>query len=345
MRAHRNRPTIYTVARHAGVSIATVSRALSGGSRVREETERRVVESSLKVGYRPNGAARALQRLRHGSIGVVFPNLSRPYYAGVLMGVEEAANRLGLSVLIAGTQGRPGPEQLVLDLTSKVDGLVVFGRTVPDEMIAELRRQGTPTVLLARPRVDGEDTVRSENREAARALAAHLLEHGHKSIGFIGDTHSSPDCAERWSGFLAAHQEAGLAGPAWPELSALLEAEGYQVALRLLGADNRPTALFCANDDIATGAYAAARELKLRLPGDVAITGWDDVPTARYFSPPLTTVRQPLAELGARAAELLQARVEGDESEPVNALLPTEIVFRASCGCRSRRRPRGGASS
>jgi LacI family transcriptional regulator len=186
--------------------------------------------------------------------------------------------------------------------------------------------------------------VRAENREAAQTLAAHLLGHGHRRIAFIGDPDSSPDCAERWAGFVAALERAAVTGSRLPERCAFREADGHEVALRVLAREDRPTALLCGNDEIATGAYGALRELGLRVPGEVAVTGWDDVPTARYLSPPLTTVRQPLAELGARAAELLQARVEGAAGEPLTALLPTQIVFRASCGCGTPRPPRGGGA-
>jgi LacI family transcriptional regulator len=346
MSQQTGRPTIYTVARRAGVSIATVSRVLSGSGEppVKEETVRRVLESSRAVGYRPNGAAQALVSRRHGVIGVVFPSLSGPYYAGVIQGLEEAAHRLGQGVLIAATHGRDELEKLTLDLASKVDGLVVFGRTVPDATIGELRLRHLPVVLLARPEVDGADTVRAENRNAAEALTGHLAGHGHRSIAFVGDPGSSPDCAERWAGFEAAHRRAGLPGRPRPDLCEFRSADGHQVALGLLARDRRPTALFCANDEIAIGAYAAARELGLSVPRDVAVTGWDDVPMSSHLSPPLTTVRQPLVELGARAAELLQGRVEGADGEPVSVLLPTEVVFRASCGCGSRRRPRGGSS-
>src|SRR5258708_5552891 len=212
MSRREDRPTIYTVATRAGVSTATVSRVLSGEPGVRADTVQRVLESSRAVGYRPNGAARALVRRRHGVIGVVFPNLSGPYYAGVILGLEEAAHRLGQGVLIAATQGRPELEELAFDLAGKVDGLVLFGRTVPDATVRELRRHHLPVVLLARPPVDGADTVRAENRDAAEELAAHLVRHGHRAIAFVGDPGSSPDCAERWAGFQRALRLAGLPG-------------------------------------------------------------------------------------------------------------------------------------
>jgi LacI family transcriptional regulator len=329
------RPTMYTVATHAGVSIATVSRVLAGDRRVREQTARRVLASADAVGYRLNGAARALATQRHGTIGVVFPNLSGPYYAGVILGLEEAASALGQSVIIAGTQGRPGSEELVLDLATKVDGLVLFGRTVPDAMVEELAGRRVPVVLLARPQVGAAPTVRSENRRSAGALTAHLFGHGHERIAFVGDPDSSPDAAERWQGYLDAHRSAGMDPPAAPDVCPFREADGRRAAGLALRRRPAPTALLCANDEIAMGAYAAAAELGRAVPGDVAITGWDDVAAARFLAPPLTTVRQPLAELGSRAAAALQAAIEGGAGQGWGhgATLATALVIRESCGC------------
>jgi LacI family transcriptional regulator len=325
------------VAAHAGVSIATVSRVMRGDARVREDTVERVLTSARAVGYRLNGAARALATQRHDTIGVVFPNLSGPYYAGVILGLEQAANDQGRSVLIAGTQGRPGSDGLVLELATKVDGLVLFGRTVADAMVGELEARGVPVVLLARPQVAATGTVRAENRRSAEALTAHLIRHGHQRIAFIGDPSSSPDADERWEGYLAAHQQAGIEPPRGPDACAFREADGNQVARRVLSRPAAPTALFCASDEIAMGAYAAAAEAGVAVPSGVAITGWDDVPVARFLAPALTTVRQPLAELGARAAELLRARIEEGQGTAEVATLATEVVIRASCGCRAAR--------
>jgi LacI family transcriptional regulator, galactose operon repressor len=329
-------PTIYTVADHAGVSIATVSRVERGLPSVAGATASRVKASMRTVGYRPNGAARALATRHHEAIGLVFPHLSGPYYAGVILGLEEAASALGQNLFIVGTHGRARAEQLVSDLSRRVDGLVVMGRTVPDEVIARLQRTGLPLVLLARRAVGSSDVVRTENRLSAEALTRHLLEHGHRRIAFVGDPASSPDAAERWEGFVAAHWERGLTKPTRPVVSAFREVDGRAAVLDLLAGDSRPTALFCANDEIAMGAYAAADERRLSIPADLAVTGWDDIPVARFLAPALTTVRQPLEEIGALAARLVVERVAGSRKKPVSTVLPTEIQIRSSCGCQSQ---------
>jgi LacI family transcriptional regulator len=330
---------MYTVARHAGVSIATVSRVLGGrGGPVRDRTAQRVFASARAVGYRLNGAARAPAARHHGAIGVVFPNLSGPYYGGVILGLEEAAQTLGQSVLMAATHGRPDSDDLVSGVATKVDGLVLFGRTASDELVQELAG-AMPVVLLARPQVASASTVRAENHASARALACHLVGHGHRRIAFVGDPTSSPDAAERWAGYRDGLSDAAIRPPQAPDTCAFREADGYRVAALVLRRSRPPTALFCANDEIAMGACSAAADLGMTVPGDVAITGWDDIPVARYLSPPLTTVRQPLVELGARAAALLQVGIDGviEPAEPVT--LATELVIRGSCGCPTGQRP------
>ncbi|MBA3779640.1 MAG: LacI family DNA-binding transcriptional regulator [Chloroflexi bacterium] len=363
VRTTRRRPpaTIYEVARKAGVSIATVSRVQRRNAPVAEATRARVLRAIDELRYQPSALGRSLAMGRHGATGIVFPDLSGPYYSEVILGFEEQTAAEGKSVLILGTHGRDQATDLVRDLAARVDGLVVMGRTIPDAEVAALEEQHVHVVMLARPPTGGADSIRTENRQSARDLARHLLDHGHRRICFIGDPSSSPDAAERWTGFCEAFAEAGLEPPAAPTVSSFRETDGRRAALAVLGDGeaatdgdtagggkklraDRPTALFCANDEIALGAYGACAELGLRIPDDIAITGWDDIPIARYLTPPLTTVRQPLRELGARAARALLEITAGERNSPIHQVLPTELVVRASCGCeRDEGKPdRGG---
>jgi LacI family transcriptional regulator len=334
----RNAPTIYEVARRAGVSIATVSRVQRGSPAVSEETRRRVLQAIEEVGYRPSHVARSLAEGRRNAVAVVFPNLSGPYYSEVILGFEQEVVAAGQSVLILSTHGRPASHLVVDELAGKVDGMLLFSRTVSDDVVRRLHDAGLPLVLLARPAVAGVDTVKSENRAAAARLTAHLHGHGYRRILFLGDAASSPDTGERWSGFVDAHRRARLSDPPQPVPCSFREAEGYAAAAAILDREDRPEALFCANDEIALGAYAAAQERGLRIPADLAVTGWDDIPMARYLSPPLTTVHQPMRSLGARAAQLLLERIAGRRTDAITVVLPTRLVLRASCGC-----PSGGA--
>ena len=337
-RRRRRAPTIYEVARHAGVSIATVSRVQRGTASVAPATRQRVRDAVAALGYRPSRLGRSLARGHHDAIGIVFPDLSGPYFSAVILGYEEASAAEGQSVLVLATHGRAASTSQVHDLADRVDGLVLLGRTVTDEEVAELESMGVPLVLLARPSSGAADSVRAENRDAARQLATHLIEHGHERIAFVGDPHASPDAAERWQGFVDAHRAAGRQ-PWRPAIqSGFRESDGRAAALTAIGAEPRPSALFCANDELAMGALDAARDLGVSVPDQLAVSGWDDVPAARHLNPPLTTVRQPMLDLGRRAAELLRDRITTHRTEPRHEVLPTQIVIRSSCGCTPDRR-------
>jgi LacI family transcriptional regulator len=263
-------------------------------------------------------------------MGIVFPDLSGPYYSEVILGVEGAMVAAGQSLFILGTYDREHTTELVLDLMSRVDGLIVMGRTVADDTVRALEGGRAPLVLLARPPVDDIPAVRAEGVEPAKALTRHLLEHhGHTRLAFIGDPASSPDAEERWRGFVQAHDDAQTDGPEPPHTAEFGEAAGRKAAGEAI--DHGATALVCASDELALGAYGAAKSRDLHVPKDIAITGWDDIQLARFVSPTLTTVRQPMRELGATAARLLFERCAG--RLPDSVVLASDVVIRASCGC------------
>jgi LacI family transcriptional regulator len=334
-RGWRRSPTIYQVAERAGVSIATVSRVHRDAEAVAAPTRRRVERAIAELDYRPSRLGRSLAKGRHDAIGIVFPDLSGPYFSSVILGYEEASAAQGRSVLILGTRGRPDTERQVLDLADRVDGLVVTGQTIGDEPVEELGRRGVPVVLLARPPLPSADSVRTANGPSAASLVGHLLEHGHREIAFIGDPAGSSDAGQRWDGFLAAHRDAGVSAAFEPVISAFREVDGREAAARLLAGKRRPTAIVAANDEIALGAIDAARTQGIRVPDELAITGWDDIPMSRHVSPALTTVRQPMLDLGRRAAALLDERITTNRTAPRHEVLPTELVVRSSCGCNA----------
>ena len=396
--------TIHEVAAHAGVSIATVSRALNGSSTVASPTRERVLAAAEQLRFRPSRLGQSLAEGRHAANGIVFPDLSGPYYAEVVLGYEEVAAELGSSVLILATHGRPDPSRRVLELARRVDGMVLMGRTVPDEVISQLTETGMPVVLLARPapggapeerghgpderghgpdehghgpdergpdergrgpdgrgpdgsgrgrnsggpdrRWGGEDigwpdgrgqaaatipdTVNVDNEHGTRALVEHLLSHGYERFVFVGDPAESPDVASRYSAFRAALLGAGRRPPREPLRCDFDVSSGRRAALRALRRAPRPEVLVCGNDETALGAMEAAAELGLSVPGDLAVTGWDDVMAARYAG--LTTVRQPMRELGATAARWLQERIAGGQVPARRQVLQTRLIVRSSCG-------------
>jgi LacI family transcriptional regulator len=193
MTGRERRPvTIYEVADRAGVSIATVSRALRGSDLVAAATRLRVRQVAEELRFRPSGAGRALAEGQHAANGIVFPDLSGPYYAEVVLGYEEVVAELGRSVLILATNGRANAAETALELAGRVDGMVIMGRTVGDDVVARIADTGVPLVLLARQQVGPIDTVTADNADSARALTEHLLAHGHRDIAFSATLPSPP---------------------------------------------------------------------------------------------------------------------------------------------------------
>jgi LacI family transcriptional regulator len=330
-RVPSSRPSIYTVAERAGVSIATVSRVLRDSARVAPATRELVLTAADELGWRPNRLAQSLAGEPTQAVGLIFPDLVGRYAAEVVLGFEREAIAADLSVLVLGTHGRPTAERLVAGLAVHVDGLVIMDRTITDDAVRRLEAGGTPVVLLARPQVDAIPAVRSENRRAATELTAHLLEHGHARLAFLGDPDAAPDLRSRWLGFRSAHRAAGHRPPDKPVRCGFSHDDGYAAALALLDGRHPPTAITCATDDLAAGVYGAARDLGLGVGRDVALTGWDDLPVGRALTPALTTVRQSIRELGERAASLLCARIAGEPT--TSETLPSLPVIRRSCGC------------
>jgi len=328
----RRPTTIYSVAQLAGVSIATVSRVLQGTTATSPQTRAKVLRAVEELEYVPLQAARSLAVQRHEAHGLVVPDLIGPYYSELLMGYESAAAQFGQSVIIVITHQRADPTLAVRDLSSRVDGLVVANSTISDDAARSISRR-TPVVLLARPAVAGCDAVSAENVENARALTEHLLAHGRRRLLFVGDPDGSPDVQQRYRGFTTALSRSDTSATGPPVRVGFHERCGAEVKALVVGSANRPDALVCANDELALSSMKALQRAGVRVPDDIAIVGWDDVMTARYVSPGLTTVRQPLHELGRVAAKRLHERITGAPTAPEPMILPTELVLRSSCGC------------
>jgi LacI family transcriptional regulator len=317
------------VARQAGVSIATVSRVMRESGGVRDATRIRVLAAAEELQFTPSQLGRQLAERRHAANGIVFPDLSGPYYAEVVLGYEAVAAELRRSVLILSTRERSDADAAVREMAGRCDGLVILVRTVSDAVVQHLASRGTRLVLVARPPIGSVDSVNAENHASAVSLTEHLLSEGVRRLRFVGDPDASPDVAERWAGAQEAIRSSGH--PAVSELVAvqdLDEKTGAAVATAALAADDLPDAFVCANDELALGLLARLRAAGVDVPGTVMVTGWDDVMAARYAG--LTTVRQPMRELGATAARLLDELIVGDRTEPRHVLLPTELVIRSS---------------
>ncbi|GAA0620723.1 LacI family DNA-binding transcriptional regulator [Kribbella sandramycini] len=325
--------TIYDVAALAKLSIATVSRVLQGTGPVSEKARTQVAQAAAQLNYVPLRAARSLAVQRHEAHGLVLPDLSGPFYGDLLMGYERWAGEHGQSVVLTVTHGNSDPRRSVRDLAGRVDGIVVHGNALELSAIQELRQAGVPLVLVAHPPVKGCDSVRTESVTSAEQLTNRLLASGRRRLLFVGDPASSYDVSERYAGFARAHASRGLTADE-PLRVPLTEESGRQVAAEISarGKGKRPNGLVCANDELGLAVLTTLRSLGVGVPDDVVVTGWDDVMAARYVSPGLSTVRQPMAELGRLAAQRLHERVTGERTRGRNDVLATELVLRDSCG-------------
>jgi LacI family transcriptional regulator len=323
-----SKATIYEVAQAAGVSIATVSRAMRDSDLVTQRTRERVLAAAKELRFTPSRPARSLAEGRHAANGIVFPELVGPYYAEVVLGYEVAAAGFGSSVLILATKSRPDAAAAVRELAGRVDGMTVMGQTVDDEVITGLAATGLPLVLLSRDPVKDVDTVRAENSRTAQALAEHLVAHGHRRFVFLGDPDGAPDVAGRYLGVQKGLAAANVAPADLVRLPGFDLEAGERAARRLV---HRNQAIICANDEVALGVLLAAEAAGKTVPGDLAVTGWDDLLAARFAG--LTTVRQPMRELGATAARWLHRRINSPAPRQARRrILPTQLVVRRSCG-------------
>lgn len=332
-----SRLTVREIARLAGVSVATVSRVSNGTGQVSEETRRRVLRAIEEHGYRPHHLGRALAARRHGAVGLVFPGLSGPYFSELIQGFESEAVQTRTSVHILCTHLRADSDAEVVEMAHRVDGLAVLGGTVSAETIGELAAM-LPVVVLAGDALPGVPAVRVDNAAATAGLTRHLLaDHGLRRLEFVGDPTGSPDVTARWEGFRDAHRSLGLPLPRAPIRVGLQQHDGVFAIAQLLRRTIRPQGVVCANDETALGLLVGASGRGLRVPDELAITGFDDIPMAALVTPALTTVRQPVRELAARTARLLLEVTAGGADRPETELvLPTELVIRGSCGCPPR---------
>jgi len=359
------KPTVYDVASHAGVSIATVSRVLTRPDDVRASTQQRVLASVRELGYVPSGSARGLAARRTGVLGLLLPDIdalqdlpsaedsdphhvevrrdppgpSEPstadfYFDEVLRGCELEAWRQGFSLVISVSRGR-SPENLetvLSDLAGKVDGLAVIAQSAPHDVLRRIGKR-IPIVYLAGQRRDDDfDHIITSNREGMRALAEHLVdEHGVHDPVYVAGPFDSPDDAERYSGFAEALRSRGINPSALPVLHGeFSRGRARAVAEDLIARDALPRAIVCANDQMALGILDGLVPAGIRVPEDVIVTGFDGIDDSARSTPRLTTVMQPMLELGRAAVRAMVTRLADPDLEPVTTQLPVTVLLRES---------------
>jgi LacI family transcriptional regulator len=338
----RRRPTQLDVARAAGVSQAVVSYVLNDNRTVSisPETRQRVLEAIVNLGYIPNTAARSLRSRTTHTIAAIIPDITNPYYPEFVRGIQDVATAQGYDVLSFNTDGEVEMERQSLDVVrrGRADGVILTAFHLTMEELRPLLEEGTPIALLsdlADEYLDQPvplDALAAGGDLAAESVVTYLIERGHSRIGMIAGIASTPPRETRVLGFRRALASRGLtADEILIRGGDFTEAGGYASMRELLAFAPRPTAVFAANDLMAMGALLACREAGVRVPDDMALAGFDDIPAAKLVHPALTTVDQHAHARGRRSAELLLSRLTGAYTGPVRReTLGFELVPRES---------------
>jgi LacI family repressor for deo operon, udp, cdd, tsx, nupC, and nupG len=328
---------IFEVAKRAGVSTATVSRVLSNAALVAPATRKRVLAAVERLGYVPNAAAKNLRDMRARKLLVTVPDISRPLFSLILQGIEESAIREGYSVLLGDTQYDKGREERYVSMLheKQADGLIFLGRKLSKGVEALVRghrgKSAAPVVnaLGFKPTL-GIPSVQIDNAAAGAEAMDHLYRMGHRRIGLVTGPPLSFVSAERMRGALTrakkerADRDVVIAHGDFSIDSGVVGGE------RLLADPKPPTAIFCLNDEMAMGVLHTARRRSLRVPDDLSIIGVDDIRYSRYANPPLTTVAQPMREMGEHAVRVLLGILKGGDKPEELVRLPHTLVVRAS---------------
>lgn len=329
-------PTIKDVAKRAGVAPITASRVINDSGYVSEETRRRVEAAIEELGYVPNRVARSLRSKQTHTLALVLTDITNPFWTTVARGVEDAASEDGFSVILCNTDESEAKEQsyVRLLLQKQADGFLLVPANSTSRSVVLIQKQQVPLVILDRSVASPVDTVRSDSKGGAYQLTRHLLKLGHRRIAVLSGPQGVSTALDRVAGYRQAMTEAGLPlddrmviyGP-------FTQQGGYEMTQQLLTLALRPTALFAANNFIAIGAFRALREAGLRVPDDISLVAFDDLPGTFTMEPFLTVAAQQAYEMGRVATQLLLERLTDASkaaSEPSEIVLPTDLIVRHS---------------
>lgn len=316
----------------------TVSRALNNKDGISAETRQQILTIIEKLGYRPSSIARSLVTQRTGTIGLVVPDVSNPYFSGIAHGVAEVANTQGLSVLLCDTEEEVEQElNFITVLEEKqVDGILIAApRQLTDNIVPLLARHRNVVVINRRfddaPELSTSGSVINDDQAGGRLATEHLLKSGHRSIGFLAGPSTSYGSRRRHQGYRATLDEAGIPyNQEYVRYCPPTVHGGREVTLDLLAEHPEVTALFCFNDMVAIGAIQAGEQLGRNIPKDLAIVGYDDVPMASWVSPSLTTCSVPFEEMGRIATRLLIEQIDRCSDGCENTVLMPTLIVRAS---------------
>lgn len=323
------------------MSPSTVSRVIQGSKSVRPVTREKVERAIEELGYVPSVMAQSLRSKRTRALALIVPDITNTFWTTVARGVEDAARSHNYSVFLCNTDENPAKQLNYLDviISQRVDGVIIAPYDSDARNLDKLRGRNIPTVIVDR-RVDGwdVDSVRSDSVSGARVLVQHLIDLGHRQIAVISGPTTTSTAEDRVTGYCSVMEAAGI--PVDPRLikrEEFRDTSGEHLAHQLLDEGLEPTAIFATNNAIAIGVLRALEKRGLRVPHDVALVCFDDLPNVSQLFPFLTVVAQPVYELGMKAAQLLLDRLVGEvDSQSRHILLPTCLIVRHSCGSRLR---------
>jgi DNA-binding LacI/PurR family transcriptional regulator len=330
-----SRITIVDLARMAGVSPSTVSRALSGAGNLTAETRTRIEELARKTGYVANHGARMMRSRRSSQILLIVPNIAASFYPEVILGVEDAIGDRAIGVVVGSTQYREDREDALARqlLTGAADGLLIMAGRLPRELL-EMPLYRQRAIAIARPFPNSRiAAVTIDNRAAAAEATRHLISLGRRRILHIAGPEDSLVFSARVAGFLEAMTEAGLrSGAEISYLPSFDVAAGRQGMLDIMDRGQLPDAILCTTDEIAFGAIQIARQSGILVPDDLAFIGFDDHAISAAFEPALTTIAIPRRQMGVMAAQMLFNALEDDQAPPTDQIVPYRLIVRRSCG-------------
>ncbi len=332
------RVSIKDIAKAAGVSHSTVSRALSDSPLIKAETKARIQRLAQEMGYSPDAIARSLVTQRTHTVGVVVTTITDPFVAEVVQGIEDTAQENDYSVILASSASEPERELAAVEMlrAKRVDSLIVTSSRVGALYLEHLERFGVPVVLVNNHnRQSGRYTfsVSVDNQHGGHLATAHLIQRGHRHIGYVSGPADHSDDAERLAGYRQALDESGITFDPALVVHGNGRLDGGERALRTLARlVELPTAVFCYNDITAIGLISAARQAGLAVPDDLAVVGFDDIPLAAHVYPSLTTVAQPQRDMGRQAMNMALALMTADDSAmPLSDIVVKgRLIVRAS---------------
>ena len=325
--------TIKDVARKAKVSVATVSRALNGHSNVTDETRKHVLGVAAELHFIPSEAARTLISRRTHTVGALLPDLHGEYFSELIRGIDLAARARGLHLLVSSSHGDAVEAAAALRaMNGRVDGLLVMSPHASADFLWGNVPAGLPAVLMnTRVVEDKHSTFAVDNYGGAHSMVRHLVERGHRSIAFVAGPDSNHEAQERLRGYRSALSELLPDSVGQVLQGDFTQESGFRVGNQIAALTERPTAIFASNDMMAIGCLSALNEAGLRVPHDIALAGFDDIPMSRYVNPPLTTVRAQITELGALALDRLASSIEEPERATVqHVTLRADLIVRQS---------------